>query len=382
MSTVFEAGYRFRPVADDDIDGLMEMARLSGAGFSSLRPDPEFLTAYIRQSVDSFNAPQAQANRKHLLVLEAPEGDKIVGCAAVKTNIGRAYPFINFRYMREDGAPAFDPAQARFLDPSSNFDGATEIGSLFLHPDHRQSGVGRYLAKVRYLMIACAPHQFAKTLVSELRGVTDDAASATFYNHVYRDRLGISFVEADARYSFADEAMLAPVLPDGPLEIRKLPDAARAVMAEPNETGIGAMKLLKREGFRFANTIDLFDAGPIMSARRDEIETVRRARKASVVAGHDLPCLKSPRPFDGRNTAEGLVAAGGLTDFRAVLTRFELDGNEVRLHPRSIRALGIDEGAEVTISPQGQTIRTSTPRETRFHCTAPRLKSRRALAHV
>ena len=68
--------------------------------------------------------------------------DRLIGCAAVKTQIGKDSPFINFD-LRGDG-------ESQVLRASSRFTGTTEVGSLFLHPDYRDSGLGRYLTKVAY----------------------------------------------------------------------------------------------------------------------------------------------------------------------------------------------------------------------------------------
>jgi len=85
---------------------------------------------------------------KYLLGLFDLRANRLIGCAAVKTQIGKDCPFINFD-IKGDG-----PEQC--LQASSRFTGATEVGSLFLHPDYRADGLGRYLAKkaVRFMTIS------------------------------------------------------------------------------------------------------------------------------------------------------------------------------------------------------------------------------------
>ena len=41
--------------------------------------------------------------------------------------------------------------------------------------------------------------------------------------------------------------------------------------------GEGARSLLEWEGYSFSNVIDIFDGGPLMSVRRDNIRTLRAA---------------------------------------------------------------------------------------------------------
>jgi arginine N-succinyltransferase len=52
----------------------------------------------------------------------------------------------------------------------NDFDGASEIAGLFLHPDARTGGMGAMLARSRYLFIAQHRERFGDQVVAELRG--------------------------------------------------------------------------------------------------------------------------------------------------------------------------------------------------------------------
>ncbi len=44
------------------------------------------------------------------------------------------------------------------------------------------------------------------------------------------------------------------------------------------------MRMLENEGFAFENYVDIFDGGPTMTARTDQVKTVRDAATAKIVA--------------------------------------------------------------------------------------------------
>jgi len=88
-----------------------------------------------------------------------------------------------------------------------------------------------------------------------------------------------------------------------------MPIEVKASLGQPHPSGIGAMRLLQREGFIFSGMIDLFDAGPIMSAHRDTIRTIMNTKIAPISA--------SPSGAQGMPT---LIASGKVADFRAILT--------------------------------------------------------------
>jgi len=92
--------YVIRPIVLDDADALLDLIRLSSGGLSSLQPRLDFLKNYIEHSQHSFS----------------------VGCAAVKTQIGKDTPFINFD-LKGDGAD-------EYLIASSRYTGATEVGRV------------------------------------------------------------------------------------------------------------------------------------------------------------------------------------------------------------------------------------------------------------
>src|SRR3546814_11892990 len=67
------------------------------------------------------------------------------------------------------------------LNLVTDFEGATEVGGLFLHPEKRRDGVGRLLARSRYLFIAMHRRRFGEEVMAELRGRLDEKGSSPFW---------------------------------------------------------------------------------------------------------------------------------------------------------------------------------------------------------
>lgn len=320
--------YLFRPIVKTDAPALLKLVMQSSGGLSSLQPRLEFLKEYIASSEKSFSGQMALENpHKYLLGLFDLRADRLIGCAAVKTQIGKDSPFINFDIIGD--------GQDQCLKASSRFTGATEVGSLFLHPDYRADGLGRYLAKVRYLLMASEPWRFGDSVIAELRGICG-AEGSPLYDHLFKNKLEKSFLEADAEYYDRNPDALGDIVPIGCIETCNMPLNVKASLGQPHPSGIGAMRLLQSEGFIFSSTIDLFDGGPIMSVHRDTIRTLMNAKTAAISA--------MPRVGNGVPT---LIASGKVADFRAILAPATVDDGQVLISPDALETLGTKQGGAV-----------------------------------
>ncbi len=326
--------YLIRPLAMADASALLKLITESSGGLSSLQPRLDFLKDYIATSENSFGGEYPlEKPHKYLLgmfelsPLSGPDGGRLIGCSAVKTQIGIESPFINFD-LHGDG-------ENQTLKASSRFKGATEVGSLFLHPDYRDSGLGRYLAKVRYHLIGSEPWRFGDMVIAELRGICGTEGSP-LYDHLFEYKLDKTFLEADAEYFDRNPNSLGDIVPIGAVPTVNFPIEVKMSLAQPHPTGVGAMRLLQSEGFIFSGTIDLFDAGPIMSVHRDTIRTTMQTKS--------LPCLSATDLIDAQDS---LISVGKVSDFRAVVTPASELGNGVLVPERALTALGVKAGSSL-----------------------------------
>ena len=156
--------YVMRPSRLDDLQSLIELAELSGPGFTSLPVDVAILRERLQKSDDAFLSRLHRIEYgKYLLMMENAETGEVVGCSAVKAGTGIDQPFFNYRVItlaqasQAAGNLRFD-MDALVL--TNEYVGYTEVGTLFLKPEHRGGGAGRLAAQSRYLLMAAEPGAF------------------------------------------------------------------------------------------------------------------------------------------------------------------------------------------------------------------------------
>jgi arginine N-succinyltransferase len=301
--------WRVRPAHSSDLPAVVDLARLTGGGFTNLPADEAALARRLAWSDASFARTQtAPHNELYLLLLEEVATGRIGGTGMVFSKVGAEWPFYSYKIstLTQTSKELARTLRIQFLSLTSDFDGASEVGGLFLHPDLRTGGLGRLLARARYLFIAQHRARFGDRLIAELRGQMDEAGNSPFWDALGAKFFGISFPEADQFNAINGNQFIADLMPRHPIYTALLPEAARAAIGQPHATGRAALAMLLAEGFAFDNYVDIFDGGPTVNARIDDLKTIRSAREAEVAALADA--------VDG---PAQLVATGTLHDFQA-----------------------------------------------------------------
>ncbi len=309
--------YVMRPSRPDDIAALMELADLSGPGFTSLPVDEGILQERLQKSERAFHGRQRNLQYgKYLLMMEHVASGKVAGCSAVKAGTGIDQPFFNYRIVTLAQA-SHAAGNLRFdmdaLVLTNEYVGYTEVGTLFIKPDHRGGGAGRLAAQSRYLLMAAAPERFSDRVLAELRGVVDDHGRSPFWECLGRHFFRMDFAEADRLSATTDNQFIMDLMPRYPIYVDLLPPEAREVIGRCHADGVGAYKLLQWEGFDFDRTVDIFDGGPLVTVQRRHIRTIQESRVLTVEAG-DVSGDQGARP--------GLLSSNRLPDFRVTLGRF------------------------------------------------------------
>lgn len=328
-----------RPAGSADFDALMELAILSGRGFTSLPEDEPTLRARLALSEASFQAGVAPPEAWYTLMLEDLEAGSIEGVAGVKAGVGLKRPHFSFRVVTlAQSSPTlemrFDHSALVLVNECA---GWSEVGSLFLRPEKRKGGAGRLLAQSRYMLIGIEPQRFAEMVLAELRGWFGDDGRCPFWDHVASKFFRLEFDQADLMSASTDGQFILDLSPRHPIYTELLPDAARDVIGRVHRDGEAARAMLEREGFRYQGLIDLFDAGPTVACPRDDIRTVRDAKRLRVKVGEDA--------FG----EEALVSTGAVSRFRAVRAPVLIDGETAILGREALDALGVRDGDSVRV---------------------------------
>ena len=327
-----------RPVRREDFDAILALAQQSGGGMTNLPPEPDALRARIDFACDSFEANAAEPGGEvYMTVLE---GDgKVLGTSAVFSAIGLDHGFVNYRINKtvHVSKQLKKRIERRLLMPTHDFTGCAEVGSLFLSPDARGGGYGKFLARSRYLFIAQHRELVADPVCAELRGWRGANGEQPFWDAIGKPFFDMEFEAADVANAAMGNQFIADLMPRHPIYVALLPDAARETLGRPHDSAAPAFNMLLKEGFSYRGYIDVFDGGPLVDAHIDDIKTVQESRVFAVAeivpAGEDAPTM--------------LIAAGRLGAFRVARGPATAFGEELTIDEATARVLNVKKGDSV-----------------------------------
>jgi arginine N-succinyltransferase len=331
--------FRMRAAQTDDLPALYEMAKLTGGGFTNLPPDKPSLIAKLDRSATAFSrTDESLADDLFVLVLEDITSGQVRGTCQIFSQIGMRVPFYSYRIgtLTQHSKELGRTFRADMLTLSTDLEGSSEVGGLFLHPSERAGGLGMLIARSRYLFIRQHRARFADRMIAELRGLIDEGGGSPFWDGLAGRFFGMNFQDADEFNAINGHQFIADLMPKHPVYIAMLTEAARASIGLPHPSGRAAMRMLENEGFAHGGYVDIFDGGPTMTATTDRIRSVADSR--AVVIGR-IARNAAPRTIVSHGSLTGFVASWG-----------QVDGDTI--DPACAIALGIEPGQTVLVAPQ------------------------------
>lgn len=333
-----------RPVAPDDLAGLLALSTEAGIGLTTLPNDEEVLSRRIADSQRGFaRMAERPGGETYLFVMEDLETGALVGTSGLFSKVGGYEPFWAYRVATEvyESRMLAVRKEIRTLHLVMEHNGPSEIGSLFLAPSHRRGGNGRLLSLSRFVFIADHRQFFDPVTLAEMRGVIDDKGGSVFWDAVGHHFFEIPFPKADSLV-MKDKRFIADLMPRHPIYIPLLPKAAQAVIGQVHPDSFPALKLLEGEGFAFASMVDIFESGPIVSCATDEIRTVRESRATVVHKVTGTP-VESDLFILSNTHANGFRACAG--------TLAIVPGMGIQISKETAAALKVKKGDPVRIAP-------------------------------
>jgi arginine N-succinyltransferase len=172
--------FRVRPARPDDYSALYKMAKLTGGGFTNLPPDKATLVAKLARSQPILCPPgDEQSGDLYVFVLEDPKSKKVRGTCQVFGQVGVVQPFYSYHLstLTQSSPELGKTFRNRMLTLTTDLEGSSEVGGLFLHPGKPGRRVGALLARSRYLFMKLHRKRFGDRTLAELRGVMDEPAT-------------------------------------------------------------------------------------------------------------------------------------------------------------------------------------------------------------
>lgn len=335
------APFVLRPVEEADLDGLCRLVGTIDDSLTTLPNNRDALEARIHDSLRAFYPKVARPGGEHyLFVLAGPDGQP-VGTSGLIARVGGFDPFYTYELRTEckEHKPLNTRKEYQVLHLKRDHKGPSEVCSLFLHKDFRSSGRGRLLSLGRFLFMRAFPQRFDAAVIAELRGYINDAGVSPFWESVAKPFFDHDFYQADILSGLGEKEFIEALMPEYPIYIPLLPPAAQAVIGQVHRQTEPARRLLEAEGFHQTNAVDIFDAGPLYKAARDEIRTVRESLDAPLV---------EIRPELSADAAPRLIATRQL-GFRATLGPVLATREGIALDAATATALRASEGETLQI---------------------------------
>lgn len=328
-----------RPVQRSDSQLLMELAELSGVGFTSLPQHQASLNERIARMLATWQGTAEKQDEGFLFVLEDTQSKKAVGVSGIEVAIGLCDPWYHYRVgtlvhaSRELGVHTTMPT----LFLSNDHTGNSELCTLFLHPDYRHSRNGHFLSKARLLFIATFQSLFTSKIIAEMRGYSDQQGQSPFWESLGRHFFTFDFAKADYLTGIGQKAFIAELMPKHPLYIDFLGQEAKDVIAKVHPNTEPARKILESEGMRYEGYVDIFDGGPTLESYVRDLRIVKEHLSYQVV-------------IDAQDSADGpemLVGNTSFQDYRVIKATPLITGHDIHLSAEQAAALSVKAGDEV-----------------------------------
>lgn len=330
-----------RPVVKDDLSGLMELADTLGGAVTTLPPDRDSLAARIDDSVAAFGRRIRSPGAEWYLFVLCDAAGRVRGTSGIIGRVGGFDPYYAYEVRREvhEHPPLGIHREVRVLHLRREHKGPSELASLALDPALRSRGLGRLLSLSRMLFIAAQRERFAEVVIAELRGYQDPEGRSPFWESVGRHFFDREFAEADFLSGLGNKDFIEDLMPRHPIYLSLLPPEVQEAVGRPHTQTEPALHMLEREGLVRSGEIDIFDAGPIVAGRIDDLRTVRDHARLRVRR-------LTERPPDGPVRLVG----NGRNDFRAALAAVGEEGEDaVALSRAAAAALEVGLGDVVQV---------------------------------
>ena len=323
-----------RPVRFEDIDALISLANKAGPGVTSFQPNKRMLTERVTRCVNTLNGTAKLADQCYLFVLEDSHSGKVVGISGIEVAVGLNEPWYNFRIdsITHVSHVLGISQQVDALFLSNDHTGHSEVCTLFLDPEWRHSRNGQLLSKSRFLFLAAFKARFARKIVAEMRGISDEQGVSPFWDGIGNHFFKMDFSKADYLTGIGEKTFIAELMPRFPVYIATLPTSAQQAIGKVHAQTAPARAMLESEGFRYEGYVDIFDGGATLEAYTSELRIVRESNWYQIEVVSNLE--SGDIPF--------LVSNGKDKQFRAILAYAHEPLNGLfMLTPNQVAALNL-----------------------------------------
>lgn len=274
-----------RPIQTTDYDSLYKIAIESGHGFTSLPISESILKNKISRSLSSFSKDvKMPGDQGYLFVMEDTDTGEVVGTSGIEAAVGLNNPFYHYHLGKivHSSSELKVHNTVETLTLCNDLSGSSEICTLFLKEKARINSNGRFLSRFRFMFIAEHEERFSDKIIAEMRGVSDENGNSPFWKWLEEHFFSIDFPTADYLTGIGNKVFIAQLMPKHPIYVSLLSKDAQASINQVHKNTIPAIRLLESEGFTLSDYVDIFDAGPTISAQKRHVKTIQQSRQFMV----------------------------------------------------------------------------------------------------
>ncbi|MGF6109045.1 arginine N-succinyltransferase [Pseudomonas sp. ADAK2] len=331
-----------RPVELTDLPQLQQLARDSLVGVTSLPDDSERLREKILDSCASFNKDvEGHGPENYFFVLEDLATQRLAGCSEILATAGFNEPFYSLRNRHftsvsrelniEHGVPA--------LSLCHDLSGHTLLRGFHIDAELVRTPFSELLSRARLLFIAAHAARFSDAVITEIVGYSDEQGQSPFWDALGKHFFDLPYVEAERLCGLESRTFLAELMPQYPIYVPMLPQAAQDCIGRIHPDGQEAFDILEREGFETNSYIDLFDGGPTLYARTPGIRSIAHSHTATT---------QPVEVIDARGSY--LVSNDSLKGYRAIVAELDfIAGQPVGLSAEMCAALNVTDGSPIRL---------------------------------
>lgn len=334
-----------RPAQLADLPQIEQLALASGPMVCTLPVSRDHLRQKISHSLASLRADvQVPGEESYFFVLEERASGRLLGTAAIIAQAGYREPFYAYRndILIHSSRALQVHNRLHALTLAHDLSDHSQLCSFYLDPEWRQGHWPQLLSLGRLLFIAQHPQRFAPDLAAVMPGVADGQGRSPFWEQVGRKFFGIEYNQVEYYHGTRNRTFIAELMPHHPLYVSLLAEEAQAVMGQVHPDASLQFELLVEQGFEADDYIEIFDAGPVLTARRALLQSWQHSRVSPLVAVE--PLCQPPKA----GQTQYLLMNDQLENVRALVAPLaDPQQNPLVLSPELARDLGVRVGDDV-----------------------------------
>lgn len=277
--------YILHPIKLQNLNDLKKLTESMEDPIASLPNNKHLLKERIQFSLKSFSKKiRTPGNEYYLFALEHLPTKKIIGVSGIEARASESDYFFAYELQKETFShpPLHIQKTVDVLALKTIKSKPSELCSLYLHPQYRTHGLGALLSLSRYLFIHTFPKRFSNELIANLRGYRDEQGQSPFWQAIGDIFFGGNLSTVDTMKSLGHKSFIRDLMPRHPIYIPLLPKNVQSIIGQVHHRTQPALHLLLKQGFKTGKWIDIFDAGPLASAKCKNIQILKNIKTSQI----------------------------------------------------------------------------------------------------